>query len=205
MKALVRKPAPIFSAPAVTGVDRGEISLMDFQGQYTVLMFYPPEVTLLCMAELLDFRAKLVEFARRGTQVLAMAVDNDVIQTIYQRLISPTAGPEEKYFTIAVDRDRSISAAYGVLIDDVVQRGLFIIDPNCILRHASVYDSAIPRSAQECLRIIDEWAKAQEKGLAIPFEATEPSPRQATRKAVRRRMARELFPHKPGSDPGMLN
>jgi alkyl hydroperoxide reductase subunit AhpC len=196
----------MFRAQAITGSDRGEVSLADFRGQHVVLMFFPLDVTLLCAAELLDFRSRLAEFAGRGAHVLAIAVDNELIQLVYQRLAPPDAAAEERYFTIVSDPDRAISAAYGVLLPaGVALRGLFIIDREGIIRHVTMNDRSVPRNVDECLRVLDALLEAEEKGLILPVDEGPPAAGSDKSEAppARRRLVRRLFP--PNSDPGWRN
>jgi peroxiredoxin (alkyl hydroperoxide reductase subunit C) len=48
-----------------------------------------------------------------------------------------------------------LSAAYGVLAEDgTALRGTFVIDPDGIVRHASVTDRSVGRAAGEVLRLL---------------------------------------------------
>ena len=64
-------------------------------------------------------------------------------------------GPNLKLPLIA-DRNMSISKDYGVLLEDegIALRGLFIIDPQGVLRQITVNDLPVGRSVDETVRLI---------------------------------------------------
>lgn len=57
---------------------------------------------------------------------------------------------------MASDLTKTVSRDYGVLIeeDGVALRGLFIIDPEGILRYSVVHDLNVGRSVDETLRVL---------------------------------------------------
>ena len=65
-------------------------------------------------------------------------------------------GVEGLNYPLAADATKNVSRNYGVLIEDrgIALRGLFIIDPEGILRYKVVHDLNIGRSAEETLRVI---------------------------------------------------
>jgi alkyl hydroperoxide reductase subunit AhpC len=58
--SLIRKPAPLFVAPAWSNGEFVDISIADFKGKYVVLFFYPLDFTFVCPTEIIAFsnRAK---------------------------------------------------------------------------------------------------------------------------------------------------
>lgn len=69
---------------------------------------------------------------------------------------------------MASDRTRTVSRDYGVLIEEegISLRGLFIIDPEGIIRYSVVHDLSVGRSADETLRVLT----ALKSGGLCPFE-----------------------------------
>jgi peroxiredoxin (alkyl hydroperoxide reductase subunit C) len=59
-------------------------------------------------------------------------------------------------YPLAADATKQVSADYGVLIQDkgIALRGLFVIDPEGVLRYKVVHDLNVGRSAEETLRVI---------------------------------------------------
>jgi alkyl hydroperoxide reductase subunit AhpC len=46
--SLIRKPAPLFVAPAWYNGEFVDVSIADFKGKYVVLFFYPLDFTFVC-------------------------------------------------------------------------------------------------------------------------------------------------------------
>ena len=65
-------------------------------------------------------------------------------------------GLGEMKFPLAADLTKTVSRDYGVLIEEagIALRGLFIIDPNGVLKYAVVNDLNIGRSTDETIRVL---------------------------------------------------
>ena len=60
---------------------------------------------------------------------------------------------------------------YGVLLDDgIALRGLFVIDPQGIVRHMTVNDLPIGRSVDETLRVLQAAQFAATHGEVCPAD-----------------------------------
>jgi hypothetical protein len=58
-------------------------------------------------------------------------------------------------YPLVSDLKKEISEAYGVLTDDgVALRGLFIIDPEGVVQHATINNLAFGRNVEETIRIL---------------------------------------------------
>jgi peroxiredoxin (alkyl hydroperoxide reductase subunit C) len=59
-------------------------------------------------------------------------------------------------FPLASDRSQQVSRAYGVLDDEGQSaRGVFIIDPEGIVRYEVVHDDRVGRSVDEVQRVLN--------------------------------------------------
>lgn len=68
------------------------------------------------------------------------------------------------------DINKEIARSYGVLLEKegIALRGMFIIDPNGILRQITINDLPIGRSVDEALRIIEALRFVEEHGEGKP-------------------------------------
>jgi alkyl hydroperoxide reductase subunit AhpC len=58
-------------------------------------------------------------------------------------------------YPVLADTAHELSRAFGVLEPDgTCRRGTFVIDPEGIVRHATVIDGSVGRSAAETLRVV---------------------------------------------------
>jgi len=74
-------------------------------------------------------------------------------------------------FPMASDMTKKVSHDYGLLIeeDGISLRGLFIIDPEGVVRYSVVHDLNVGRSVDETLRVL----KALKTGGLCPANWTE--------------------------------
>ncbi len=75
----MEKTAPDFEAPAVVFEDIKKISLTDYRGSWTVLLFYPKDFTFVCPTEIIAFSDRNVEFEKLGAKVLAISTDTEEV------------------------------------------------------------------------------------------------------------------------------
>lgn len=71
-------------------------------------------------------------------------------------------------FPLASDKTGKTARNYGVLIEEegIALRGLFIIDPEGIIRYSVVHDLDVGRSVEETLRVL----KALQTGGLCPID-----------------------------------
>jgi alkyl hydroperoxide reductase subunit AhpC len=69
---------------------------------------------------------------------------------------------------MASDMTKKVASDYGILIEEegVALRGLFIIDPEGIIRYSVVHDLNVGRSVDETLRVL----KALKTGGLCPVD-----------------------------------
>jgi peroxiredoxin Q/BCP len=69
----IGQPAPAFSA---TNQDDKNLSLLDFQGSWLILYFYPKDNTLGCTTEAIEFSQKQAEWENLNVKVLGVSPDS---------------------------------------------------------------------------------------------------------------------------------
>ncbi|MPN54793.1 Alkyl hydroperoxide reductase C [bioreactor metagenome] len=74
-------------------------------------------------------------------------------------------------FPLAADLTKKVASDYGVLIEEegIALRGLFIIDPQGVVRYSVVHDLNVGRSVDETLRVL----KALQTGGLCPVDWSE--------------------------------
>ena len=96
------------------------------------------DFTFVCPTEIIAFNDALAQFKELNTEVLAVSTDSEYSHFAWanQPRKEGGLGPELRLPLLA-DRTMKISRDYGVLIEEkgISLRGLFIIDPQGILRH----------------------------------------------------------------------
>ena len=149
--SLVTMSAPPFEVEGVIDGEFGTVSLGDFTGKWVVLFFYPLDFTFICPTEIREFSRRHAEFDELNAQVLAISVDSK-----YAHLAWQNGELGEIAYPMLSDITKQVSRQYQVLLEDesVALRGLFIIDPEGIVRYELVHDQDIGRSVGETLRVL---------------------------------------------------
>eukprot|EP00796_Vickermania_ingenoplastis_P006482 gene6483-4668_t len=168
--AMVREPAPEFGGKAVVGGAIKEISSKDYEGKYVLLLFYPMDFTFVCPTELIAFSDRHKEFEALNTQVIAVSCDSEFTHQAWIKTPRQKGGLEKMNIPMLADKTLEISRDYGVLVEDmgVSLRGLFLIDPKGLLRHATINDLPVGRDVDEALRVVESFKYADENGDVIP-------------------------------------
>ncbi|MBC8591311.1 peroxiredoxin [Wansuia hejianensis] len=165
MERFVGKKAPDFTMNTVMGdgTDFGQVSLKDYEGKWLVMFFYPLDFTFVCPTEITGYSSRVEEFKKLNAEVLSVSVDSE---HSHKAWINSDLGKIN--FPMASDMTKSVSRDYGVLIeeDGVALRGLFIIDPEGVVRYSVIHDLNVGRSVDETLRVL----KALQTGGLCPVD-----------------------------------
>ena len=173
MGVLVGRPAPDFTAAAVTG--SGEIvdnyNLGDaIKGKKAVVFFYPLDFTFVCPSELIAFDHRYADFKTRGVEVIGVSIDSQFSHNAWRNTDINDGGIGPVKYTLVADVKHEICQAYDVEHpeDGVAFRGSFLIDEEGVVRHQVVNDLPLGRNIDEMLRMIDALAFHQEYGEVCP-------------------------------------
>lgn len=174
--AAVGQPAPDFEMPSTKNLAKlnEPVKLSDYRGKWLVLLFYPLDFTFVCPTELTAFSDRYAEFQSIGAEVLGISTDSVYSHRAWLQTPRDKGGVEGLQYPLASDLTKDVARKYGVLVPDrgIALRGLFVIDPEGILRYKVVHDLNIGRSVEETLRVIQalqtgglcpaEWRPGQE-------------------------------------------
>src|SRR5918912_52830 len=175
-KAMVGQPAPDFDMASTKNIEtlKENVKLSDYKGKWVVLLFYPLDFTFVCPTELTTFSDRYEDFQGIGAEVIGVSTDSVHSHRAWLKTPRDRGGVEGLKYPLASDITKRVASDYGVLIDDkgIALRGLFVIDPEGMLRYAVIHDLNIGRSAEETLRVIQalqtgglcqaEWKPGQE-------------------------------------------
>lgn len=152
----VGQEAPDFLATAVIDQEFKTISLADYQGKYVVLFFYPLDFTFVCPTEITAFSDRYDAFASLDAEVLGVSVDSEFSHLAWIQTDRKNGGLGDLNYPLVSDLKKEISTAYNVLDPDagIALRGLFIIDREGVLQHATINNLAFGRSVDETLRTL---------------------------------------------------
>ena len=167
---LVTKQAPEFEAEAVMPNNSFEtVSLSSYRGKHVVVFFYPLDFTFVCPSEILAFNRQVEEFKAKNCELLGISVDSVYTHLAWKNTPVDQGGIGAIQFPLISDISKSISADYGVLLEDGVSlRGLFLVDKEGVVRHQLVNDLPLGRNVDEALRVIDALQFHETHGEVCP-------------------------------------
>lgn len=170
VQRLVGLPAPDFEMETAVGDGKnfGKVRLSDYKGKWLVLFFYPLDFTFVCPTEITAISKRNEDFKKLGAEVLGVSVDSKYSHNAWINMDVQNNGIGKLNYPIASDITKEVSRNYGILIEEagVALRGLFIIDPQGILRYAVVHDLNVGRSVDETIRVL----QALQSGGLCPMD-----------------------------------
>jgi len=175
---MVQQPAPAFKAQAVVDGQFKEVSLADYAGKYLVVYFYPLDFTFVCPTEIIAFSDRIQEFKDINCEVVGISTDSHFSHLAWISQPRKQGGLGGLSYPLVADFTKEISREYGVLLEEagIALRGLFIIDPQGVLRQMSVNDLPVGRSVDETLRLVKAFQFVEEHGEVCPANWTPESP-----------------------------
>lgn len=124
---------PNFDLPSSGGT---RITHKDLKGKFTVLYFYPKDMTPGCTTEAQDFRDQIMKFEKSGAQVIGVSKDSVKRHDNFVAKHALT-------FQLISDEEGSLCEDCGVWLEKSmygkkfmgIQRATFLIDDKGIVRH----------------------------------------------------------------------
>ncbi len=149
---------PAFRLQAAVGIEKDrefqEITEQSYAGKWKVIFFWPMDFTFICPTEIAEFGRRNRDFADRDAQVLGASTDTHFVHVAWRK-----SHPDLKDlpYPMLADTKRELSTELGILHkqDGVALRATFIVDPEGIIRFASVNDLSVGRNVDEVLRVLD--------------------------------------------------
>ncbi len=149
---------PQFDLKAVVTTDPKtaftQISDRSNEGKWKVVFFWPKDFTFVCPTEIAAFGKINGDFNDRDTVVYGVSTDSEFVHLAWRQ---NHADLKELPFPMLADIKRELSTALGVLDkkEGVALRATFIVDPENVIRFASVNDLSVGRNPAEVLRVLD--------------------------------------------------
>ena len=166
---------PSFDLNAVVDIDPANaferITDQSNKGKWKIVFFWPKDFTFVCPTEIAAFGKLNGDFNDRDAVVYGASIDSEFVHLAWRQ---NHADLKDLPFAMLADIKRELSNALGVLDknEGVAMRATYIVDPDNIIRFASVTDLNVGRNTQEVLRVLDalqtdelcpcNWQKGQD-------------------------------------------
>lgn len=154
----VRSKFPDFKLQACVSTEVGEefatISPANYRGKWLVLFFWPLDFTFVCPTEIAAFGEKNADFHDRKAQLLGVSTDSQFVHLAWRKSHKDL---HNLPFPMLSDIKHELGNACGIIHpeDGVSLRATYIVDPEGVVRYASVNDLKVGRSVDEVLRVLD--------------------------------------------------
>ena len=166
---------PSFDLNAVVDIDPAKaferITDQSNKGKWKIVFFWPKDFTFVCPTEIAAFGKLNSDFNDRDAVVYGASIDSEFVHLAWRQ---NHADLKDLPFAMLADIKRELSSALGILDknEGVAMRATYIVDPDNIIRFASVTDLNVGRNTQEVLRVLDalqtdelcpcNWQKGQD-------------------------------------------
>ena len=194
MPQIVGRKAPDFALEGVLNGKFHTYRLADYKGKWVVLFFYPLDFTFVCPTEILAFSDRLGDFKKAGAEVLGASVDSRYSHLAWTEKPREEGGIKGLAYPLLEDLGKELAEEYGVLDEAglIALRGLFIIDPDGVVQHATINNTPVGRSVDETLRVLQAFRNVRDNGELCPADW---KPGARSMKSGDRESAKEYFAH----------
>jgi peroxiredoxin (alkyl hydroperoxide reductase subunit C) len=154
---IVGRKAPDFELAGFFNGELKNFKLSDYRGKWVYLLFYPLDFTFVCPTEVLSFSDHAADFAERKCQILGVSVDSQFVHKAWVETKKEEGGLGGKLaYPLLADINKTVARDFGALEEGagVALRGLFLIDPEGTVMHATINNLPVGRSAKEALRTL---------------------------------------------------
>ncbi len=150
----IGETVPDFEEEACAGGEFKKVKFSDYRGKWVVLFFYPLDFTFVCPTEINSFSHHEKDFEKLNAVVIGCSTDSvHSHKAWFQRDL-----PHVK-FPVIGDTTHRVAYLFGVLKEDqgIAFRGTFIVDPEGVLRSATINDLKVGRNVEETLRTLQAF------------------------------------------------
>jgi lipoyl-dependent peroxiredoxin subunit C len=166
---------PSFDLNAVVAIDPAKAfertTDQSNPGKWKIVFFWPKDFTFVCPTEIAAFGKLNGDFNDRDAVLYGASIDSEFVHLAWRQ---NHADLKDLPFAMLADIKRELTSALGILDrqEGVAMRATYIVDPEGIIRFASVTDLNVGRNTQEVLRVLDalqtdelcpcNWQKGQD-------------------------------------------
>ena len=168
---LIGSEAPSFKAESTAG----EINFPeDYGHSWKIIFSHPQDFTPVCSSELLELSYLQPEFDKLGVKILVVSTDklsqHEAWKTSLETISYQGRALQKISFPFVSDDDYKISKKYGMIhhptstAKDI--RGVYIVDPENIVRAVYFYPMNVGRNMDEVVRTVEALQIAQNNVVA---------------------------------------
>lgn len=151
----------------------GLLSTKSYRGKWLLFFSHPADFTPVCTSEIIAFAKAAPQFQALGCELLALSIDGLYSHLAWLRSIKEHFGIDVP-FPIVEDPSMAVARAYGMLPvragSSGTVRGMFLIDPEGVIKAISWYPISTGRSVEEALRTFQAIRTTYQESLYTPAD-----------------------------------
>ncbi len=156
---LIGEVAPSFTAESTNGTINFPI---DYGSKWKILFSHPHDFTPVCTTEIMDLAQLQKEFDKMGVKLVVVSVDPLETHVQWKKAMEMVKlnnkEPVKIKFPLVDDQSIVISKEYGMIHPATNSsqsvRGVFVIDPENIIRAIYFYPMQVGRNTDEIIRLV---------------------------------------------------
>ncbi|MFC6177180.1 peroxiredoxin [Companilactobacillus huachuanensis] len=159
----INKEIPDFKLEAYQTGELKEVSKSDLLGKWSVIFFYPADFSFVCPTELSDLQDSYKDFKAANAEIYSVSVDSQFSHMSWAET-TDTIGKIE--YPMLSDQKHQLTDFFNILDEESGQayRGVFIVNPEGVIKSYTVNAMGIGRNAQEILRTLQAAQFVAENG-----------------------------------------
>ncbi len=170
---LIGSEAPSFNA----NTTQGKMNFPnDFGKSWKILFSHPQDFTPVCSSELLELANMQREFSKLDVKIAIISTDNVDQHKMWvahlEEIDYRGHGKQVINFPVIEDTDKTASKLYGMLHEPVSStkdiRGVFVIDPENVIRAVNFYPMQVGRNMNEVVRLVEALQTVDQAKVLTP-------------------------------------
>jgi len=172
---LIGEVAPAFSAESTSGTVNFPV---DYGRHWKILFSHPQDFTPVCSSEILELANLQSQFDKLDTKLVVVSTDPLEMHRDWKKALESIEykgrAPEKIKFPIVDDERLTVSKLYGMIhapsntTRDV--RGVFIIDPDNVIKAIYFYPNSVGRSTEELIRTLTALQTTRKDHVLTPAD-----------------------------------
>ena len=171
---LIGDKAPSFTEKSTNGILNFP---EDFGTNWKILFSHPLDFTAVCTSELCGLARNQEKLDSLGVKVAVVSIDEIDRHLLWKEFMERVLNDENNAtkieYPIVADLSGEVSKKYGMLHHSVNDkrdvRGVFIIDPDNIIKAISFYPMNVGRNMDEILRTVEALQLTQKENVLTPM------------------------------------
>ena len=149
--SLINSQIKPFTATAYHNGKFTDVSDASVKGKWSVIFFYPADITFVCPTELGDLADQYAEFQKLNVEIYGVSTDTHFAHKAWH---DTSETVKKIQYPLVGDPTHVLARNFDVLIEEVglADRGTFVVDPEGKIQIIEITAGGIGRDAAELLR-----------------------------------------------------